>query len=68
MRTTLNIDDALLERVMQYTDSTNRSEAVRMALKSYIRQQELRQVLAMRGTMEFEGDLEELRALDTMPL
>ena len=68
MRATLNIDEALLDQVMQYTQSSNRSEAVRVALKAYIRQQELRRILAMRGTMEFDGDLDEWRALDTLPL
>lgn len=68
MRATLNIDDALLDQVMQFTESSNRSEAVRIALKAYIRQQEIRQVLAMRGTMEFHDDLDELRALDMAPL
>ncbi|MBX3176284.1 MAG: type II toxin-antitoxin system VapB family antitoxin [Candidatus Hydrogenedentes bacterium] len=68
MRATLNIDDALLDQVMQYTESTNRSEAVRRALKAYIRQQEIRQILAMRGTMEIDDSWRELRALDTMPL
>ena len=68
MRATLNIDEALIDQVMQYTESPNRSEAVRIALKAYIRQQEIRQVLAMRGTIEFEVDIDELRALDTLPL
>lgn len=68
MRATLNIDDALLDQVMQYTKSTNRSEAVRRALKAYIRQQEIRQILAMRGTIEIDDSWRELRALDTMPL
>lgn len=68
MRATLNIDDALLDQVMQYTESTNRSEAVRRALKAYIRQQEIREILAMRGTMEIDDSWRELRALDTMPL
>jgi len=68
MRATLNIDDALLDQVMAYTESTNRSEAVRRALKAYIRQQEIRQIRAMRGTMEIDDSWRELRALDTMPL
>lgn len=68
MRTTLNIDEDLLKQVVTYTESSNRSEAVRIALKSYVRRQEIEKILAMRGTMEFGGDLEELRALDTLPL
>jgi Arc/MetJ family transcription regulator len=67
MRATLNIDDALLDQVMQFTESSNRSEAVRLALKAYIRQQEIRQIRAMRGTMDIDDSWRELRALDTRP-
>lgn len=68
MRTTLNIDDDLIQEVMRFTKSENRSEAIRIALKSYIRQQELRQIRAMRGTMDIDDSWRELRALDTKPL
>jgi len=68
MRISLKIDDALLQQVMQYTKAPNRSEAIRVALKAYVRRQEIEQIRAMRGTMEFDGDLAALRALDTLPL
>jgi len=68
MRATLNIDDDLLEQVMKFTESSNRSEAVRIALKAYIRQQEIRKIRAMRGTMDIDDSWRELRALDTRPL
>ena len=68
MRATLNIDDALIDQVMQFTESSNRSEAVRIALKAYIRQQEIRQIRAMRGTMDIDDSWRKLRALDTRPL
>ena len=68
MRATLNIDDDLLDKVMQFTESSNRSEAVRIALKAYIRQQEIRKIRAMRGTMDIDDSWRELRALDTRPL
>lgn len=68
MRTTLIIDDDILDQVMKYTESSNRSEAVRIALKAYIRQQEIRQILAMRGTMDIDESWRELRALDTRAL
>lgn len=68
MRISLNIDDALVQQVMHYTKSPNRSEAIRVALKAYVRRQELEQILAMRGTIEFDSDLAALRALDTLPL
>lgn len=68
MRTTLNIDDALLEQVIHYTKSSNRSAAILIALRAYVRREEIERIRAMRGTMEFDGDLYALRALDTLPL
>ena len=68
MRTTLNIDDGIIEEVMRFTESDNRSEAIRIALKSYIRQQELREIRAMRGTIDIDDSWRELRALETKPL
>ncbi len=65
MRVALSIDDELLDQVVAYTESSNRSEAVRIALNAYVRRQKIEQILAMRGTMEFDGDVEELRALET---
>lgn len=67
MRATLNIDDSLLEQVMELTESTNRSEAVRIALAAYIREQEKQKILAMRGTVDVVDNWRELRALDTPP-
>lgn len=68
MRTTVTLADKLLEEVMRYTGARNRSEAIRIALKAYIRQQELQEIRAMRGTMEFDDDLYEFRALDKASL
>ena len=68
MRAALNIDDDILDQVMQFTETTNRSEAVRIALMGYIRQQEIRQMRAMRGTIDIDDTWRELRALDTKPL
>lgn len=39
MRTTLNIDDDIMSKVMSYSGQKNRSEAVRMVLLSYIKDQ-----------------------------
>lgn len=65
MRTTVTIEDKIIEEVMEYTGSSNSSEAIRIALKAYIRQQELQEILAMRGTMDIDVGWRELRALDT---
>jgi metal-responsive CopG/Arc/MetJ family transcriptional regulator len=68
MRTTLNIDDNIMEKVMSYTGQKNRSEAVRQALSSFIKEQKKKQILELRGQVNIEDDWRELRKLDTSPL
>jgi metal-responsive CopG/Arc/MetJ family transcriptional regulator len=68
MRSTLNIDDNIMEKVMSYTGQKNRSEAVRQALSSFIKEQKKKQILELRGQVNIEDDWRELRKLDTSPL
>lgn len=64
MRTTLNIDDNLLEDVVTRTGKKNRSEAVRYALQEYIKQTRKMELLSMRGTVEIEDNWQELRDME----
>ena len=68
MRTTLNIDDDMMNKVMSYTGQKNRSKAVRLALSSFIEAQKKKKLLALRGQVEIEDDWEKLRDLDKSPL
>lgn len=68
MRTTLNIDDNIMKKVMSYTGQKNRSEAVRRALSSFINEQKKKQILELRGQVDIEDDWRKLRKLDTSPL
>ena len=64
MRTTLNIDDDTMEKVMSYTGQKNRSEAVRLALSSFIKEQKKKKLLALRGQVDIEDNWKNLRAMD----
>ena len=64
MRTTINIDDEVMENVMRLSHSKSRSDAIRIALQEYIRQQRRRQVLELRGTLDIEDNWEALRKLE----
>lgn len=68
MRTTLNIDDNIMEKVVSYTGQKNRSEAVRQALSSFIKEQNKKQILELRGQVNIEDDWRRLRELDISPL
>jgi len=64
MRTTLNIDESVLSEVMNLTGKKNRSEAIRIALASYLKQQQKNKILAMRGKVNVMDNWRKLRNLE----
>lgn len=64
MRTSLNIDDAILHEVMKITGKENRSEAIRIALAFYLKQQRKNKILALRGNVDIEDNWQQLRELE----
>ena len=65
MRTTLTIDDSVISQVVQTTGLGNPLDAIRQALLSYLQQEKLKQVIAMRGKLDLEDNWRALRQLDT---
>jgi len=68
MRTTLSIDDEIMNKVMLYTGKNNRSEAIQLVLSEYIREQKKKKILALRGQVNINDDWKNLRELDKSPL
>lgn len=66
MRTTLTIDDSVISQVVQTTGRSNPLDAIREALRSYLQQEKLRQVIAMRGKLDLQDNWRALRQLDTL--
>ena len=61
MRTTLDIDGELLEKVTQLTGHQNKSKAVCEALREYIQQQKIDRLIDLMGQLEIEEDWRKLR-------
>ena len=68
MRTTLSIDDQVMQAVMDETGRSNPLDAVREALQSYLQEQKLKKVIALRGKVQITDNWRKLRALDTRPV
>ena len=66
MRTTLTIDDAVISQVLQTTGRSNPLDAIRDALQSYLQQEKLKKVIAMRGKLDLNDNWQALRQLDTL--
>ena len=62
MRTTLNIDEEVLKKVVAFTGIEDKSKAVNEALRLYLRWKAVREIKAMKGTLDIEDTREELRA------
>jgi len=61
MRTTLNLDDEALEAAMKVSKGRTKSEVVNEALRRFVRERSRRQLLDLRGKVEWTGDLDDLR-------
>ena len=66
MRTTLTLDDTVVAQVVQSTGRSNPLDAIRDALQSYLQQEKLKQVIAMRGKLDLQDNWRALRQLDTL--
>lgn len=61
MRTNIVLDDELIERALQVTGLKTRREVVHEALRTLIRIHEQAEVRALRGKLQWEGDLHDQR-------
>ena len=62
MRTNIDIDDALMQRAMRAGGYSTKKETVEAALELLARQREgFRKLRALRGKLEWEGDLDQMR-------
>lgn len=61
MRTTIHIEDGLFADLMRLTRATTKTQAVRDALKEFIRLRRKEELLALQGRLEIEDNWRQLR-------
>ena len=54
MRTTVTIDDRLLRQLLATTRSRSQSQAIRVAVEGYVRQQKIAALDRFRGTVRLD--------------
>ena len=64
MRTNVVIDDTLMNKARKVSGYKTKKETIEEALKLLISQKDQAQIRKVRGKLNWEGDLEEMR-LDT---
>ena len=63
MRATLNIPDDLLAEVQKITGEKSKTKAITIAIRGYLRQKRIKELIALRGKIQIEdvtGELEKL--------
>jgi len=68
MRTTLNLDDDVITRLLRITHAPTKTQAVTHAIREYVRHQQLEELRQLRGKLRLRQDWRraeqvELRAL-----
>ncbi|CAN5273449.1 type II toxin-antitoxin system VapB family antitoxin [soil metagenome] len=61
MRTNIEIDDDILREVRRLTGAQSKREAVDLALRELVARYRRIEILALRGKVRWEGDLEKSR-------
>lgn len=53
--TTITIPDTLFSELMNFTEASSRTEAVQVAVETYVRRAKLEQLRALRGKLDITG-------------
>ncbi|MBF0204619.1 MAG: type II toxin-antitoxin system VapB family antitoxin [Desulfamplus sp.] len=61
MRTTIVIDDQLINEAIQLTGSKTRKEAVELGLKTLIKLKKQERIKNYKGKLAWDGNLDEMR-------
>ncbi len=61
MKTHIEIDDIVLEQICKLGGFATKKAAVNTALAEYLKLLKRQQLLALRGKVEWQGDLDRLR-------
>lgn len=64
MRTTLNLNNDVIDKILQLTGAKNRSQAINEVLEHYIKEKQLSNLLGLKGKLHLDENLSELREME----
>jgi len=64
MRTTVTVEDGVMEKLMKYTRSKTRTEAVNRALADWVQHLKIEKLRSLRGKLYMEDNWEKLRSME----
>lgn len=63
MRTNIELDNVLIEKAITLSKLKTKKEVVQAALKNYVAMMKKKELLALKGEITWEGNLNEMRSL-----
>ena len=60
MRTTLNIDDFLINKLLECTHEKSKTRAITIAIKEYLKKKNLEKILSYQGKLDIENNWQQL--------
>ncbi|MBN2373667.1 type II toxin-antitoxin system VapB family antitoxin [bacterium] len=64
MRATLNISNDLIAEVQEITGEKSKTKAITIAMKEFVRQKKVKEMIALRGKIHIEDVTDELERLE----
>lgn len=61
-RTSIDIDDKLVQEGLKVTHLRTKKELVNYALQELIRREKRKRIMALKGKLQWDGDLSQMRA------
>ncbi len=60
MRTTLNIDDLLMEKLLETTRQKSKTKAITIAIKDYLKKTRIKKILSYQGKLDIENNWQQM--------
>ncbi|MDR4496761.1 MAG: type II toxin-antitoxin system VapB family antitoxin [Candidatus Scalindua sp.] len=60
MRTTLNIDDFLMKKLLEATHEKSKTRAITIAIKDFLKKKQIKKILSYQGTFDIENNWQQL--------
>ncbi len=64
MRTTLNLDDQVMDNLLRVTHASTKTQAVTQAIQDYVRRRQLEELKALQGRLHIKPTWRQLERLE----
>jgi hypothetical protein len=64
MRTTINIQDGLMEALMAHTKAKTKTKAIELSIREYIEKKSIENIVALSGKINIDSDWQKMEEVE----